>query len=159
MDYFRQLFSPRLVPPKVFGGAALLGLVLSLFVPLRFLGAGTGRETGASLGWLVLLVAIAIAAWAALALKAGDTPISPDKPPRALVTGGPYRFSRNPIYLSGALMLFALAFLADSLWLLLAVPVTMFAVQKLAIEPEEARLTEQFGEAYQTYVSAVRRWL
>lgn len=158
-DYLSRLRGQRLLPPKIFAGAALVALVLKLIVPLRFLGAGTGRETGAMLGWLVVFAGLALIAWAALALKAADTPISPDQLPRALVTGGPYRFSRNPIYLGFALIVFGLGFLTDTLWLLLAVPAAMFAVQKLAIEPEEARLSQQFGDAYRSYASNIRRWL
>lgn len=148
----------RLLPPKIFGGALIIALILKLIIPMRFLGAGTGREMGSLLGWLIVLASLALAAWAALALEMADTPISPDEPARNLVTGGPYRFARNPIYLSAALIFLGVGFIADSLWLFLAIPVVMFAVKKFAITPEEAQLTEKFGDAYREYSAAVRRW-
>ncbi|MDH7794483.1 MULTISPECIES: isoprenylcysteine carboxylmethyltransferase family protein [unclassified Beijerinckia] len=147
------------LPQKIFLGSLVVALILKLIVPLRFLGAGTGRETGAMFGWLIVAAAIGIAFWADLALKAANAPVSPDKPARALATGGPYRFSRNPIYLSLALVLFGLGFVADSFWPFLALIISVLAVQKLAIEPEEADLAENFGEAYRDYANAVRRWL
>ncbi len=148
----------RLLPPKIFGGTLVIALILKLIIPMRFLGAGTGRESGAFLGWLIVLASLALAAWAALALKMADTPINPDEPARALVTAGPYRFSRNPIYLSAALIFLGVGFIADSLWLFLAIPIVMFAMKKFAIEAEEVQLTEKFGDAYREYSTAVRRW-
>lgn len=147
------------LPQKIFLGSLIVALILKLIVPLRFLGAGTGRETGATFGWLIVAAAIGIAFWADLALKAAAAPISPDKPARALATGGPYRFSRNPMYLGFALVLFGLGFVADSLWLFLALVISMLAIRILAIAPEEADLAENFGEAYRDYAKAVRRWL
>jgi protein-S-isoprenylcysteine O-methyltransferase Ste14 len=84
--------------------------------------------------------------------------VPPTKPSTALVTDGIYRRTRNPMYLGLSLILFGIAFAADSLWFLIVLTIAIFAVTKLAIEPEERYLADLFGTPYRDYKSRVRRW-
>ena len=151
--------STNIWPPKIYGAAIVVAGLLTLIVPLRFLGAGTGRETGMDLGILIMLASLGFAGWAALAFHRAGTPIQPNRPTTAFITSGPFAYSRNPMYLSMTAFLFGLAFFADSLWFFLAIPVAMIAVTHLAIAPEEAYLEAKFGDPYRDYRSKVRRWI
>ena len=84
--------------------------------------------------------------------------MAPSKPSTALITGGIYRWIRNPMYLGLSLMLLGVGVALGSLWFFVALPIAIFAVTKLAIEPEERYLEEKFGTAYLEYKSRVRRW-
>ena len=75
----------------------------------------------------------------------------------ALVTDGPYALSRNPIYLG--LMLVAVGRMIGNLWVFLLLVPTLFALQRMVIEKEEAHLESRFGEEYRRYKASVRRWL
>jgi protein-S-isoprenylcysteine O-methyltransferase Ste14 len=87
----------------------------------------------------------------------GKHPSHTDEPP-ALITDGPFRYSRNPIYAGHSLMHAGASFLVGSVWpLLTLVPVVLY-LQRV-IEREEARLDALFGEAYDRYRADVRRWL
>ena len=87
------------------------------------------------------------------------TPFDPTASAKALATGGIYRATRNPMYLGALVFFVGFALAMRSGWLLVAVPAVAIALQKLAIEPEEAYLTRRFGEAYLAYCAKVRRWL
>jgi len=78
---------------------------------------------------------------------------------RALVTGGPYRFSRNPIYLGFVLILAGFPLFSGTVWGAILVPVLILNLNNLVIQHEEAYLEKKFGEAYAGYRSRVRRWL
>jgi len=151
--------STKIWPPKIYGAAIVIAGLLTLIVPLRFLGAGTGRETGMDLGILIMLASLGFAGWAALAFHRGRTPIQPNRPTTAFITSGPFAYSRNPMYLAMTAFLFGLAFFADSLWFFLAIPIAMIAVTRLAIAPEEAYLEAKFSDLYRDYRSKVRRWI
>lgn len=155
----RKASSTQIWPPKIYGAAVVLAGLLTLIVPLRFLGAGTGRELGVDLGILILLASIGFAGWTAFTFRKAGTPIQPTRPTTAFITTGPFAYSRNPIYLAMTAFLFGLAFFADSLWFFLAIPIAMVSVGRLAIRPEEAYLEDKFGDTYRDYRSKVRRWI
>jgi len=85
--------------------------------------------------------------------------MAPTKPSSALVTSGIYRWTRNPMYLGMSLILGGIGLAAGSLWFLIALPIAMIAVTKLAIEREERYLAQLFGQPYLDYKARVRRWL
>ena len=87
------------------------------------------------------------------------TPLDVRKPATALITQGPYRFSRNPIYVSMTLLYAGLAFLLGNGWVLaLAAPV-LLVMDFWVVRREERHLEAKFGEDYLRYKAAVRRWL
>lgn len=147
---------PRLViPPTVFLASALVMTGLDALAP---------RPELVPVGWRWLaLIPLALGAlsggWAiALFLKAG-TPPEPWKHPLALVAHGPYRLSRNPMYLGLLLWLTAYALFLGSVLPWLVLPLFIAAMTVLFIRREEALLEATFGAPYRRYRARVRRWL
>ncbi len=75
-----------------------------------------------------------------------------------LVTEGPFRFRRNPIYMGEVLVFLGLAELTHNIWFAIIAPLFAIAIQRLAILPEERHLEERFGQAYLDYKERTRRW-
>jgi protein-S-isoprenylcysteine O-methyltransferase Ste14 len=93
-----------------------------------------------------------------------DTPITgepfvSDKPTTTLVTDGPFRYTRNPGYLGAAMVYAGIASLANALWVILLLPVTLLVMQYTAIEREERYLEGRFSEEYLSYKARVRPWI
>jgi protein-S-isoprenylcysteine O-methyltransferase Ste14 len=97
--------------------------------------------------------------WSFLTFRAEKTTILPHQGAERLIARGPFRLSRNPIYLSEAILLIGLSLANASLWYALITPVFMFAVTRLAIVREEAHLAARFGADWEIYARRVRRWL
>ena len=144
-------------PPLIFVLCLGLGLGLEWLWPL---------PPGRFPAWLRLAPAIILAAPSGLIalaafihFKRHQTPVDPAKPTTGIITSGPFRFSRNPMYLS-LVMLFAAVFcLVPSWWLLLFGALYLAVMDRGVIIPEEKYLTEKFGQEYQNYMAKTRRWL
>ena len=91
--------------------------------------------------------------------RRAGTPVIPFQPSTALVVDGPYRISRNPIYLGMAALYVGLAFILGLMWALLFLPLVLLAVDRLVIACEEPYLERKFGQDYVAYKSRVRRWI
>ncbi len=89
--------------------------------------------------------------------RAGTSPF-PDQPSNALVTDGPFRFTRNPIYLAFTLITVGLAALRNTRWILVLLGPALAVLHKGVIEREERYLEQRFGEDYRRYRRRVRRW-
>ena len=87
------------------------------------------------------------------------TTVRPDRAASTLVIAGPYKISRNPMYLGLALVYLGIAIAGQSVWALILLPVVLSVIQRRAIEPEEAFLEKRFGANYISYKEKVRRWL
>jgi protein-S-isoprenylcysteine O-methyltransferase Ste14 len=117
------------------------------------------RGPGLILAWLL------IAAWALLALSAiglfrqAGTSLLPHRPAARLVVTGPYRYSRNPMYLALTALYLGVTLLANSIWILLLLPIVLALLQITVIRREERYLESAFGPAYREYRARVRRWL
>jgi protein-S-isoprenylcysteine O-methyltransferase Ste14 len=111
-------------------------------------------------GVALIVLGIALSAWARLTFKAQHAEIFPwSDAHSALVTNGPFRFSRNPMYL-GILVIGVGAALVAGTWLMWLVPVLLFVLDNFVIIPYEERSMERtFGDAYRAYRSRVRRWI
>lgn len=97
--------------------------------------------------------------WAWKLFQEKKTPIRPTDEPSTLVADGPFRFSRNPMYLGIILMLTGVAVWVGSLPMFLA-PIAFFIVLSIVFIPHEEKTLERiFGDAYRDYKSKVRRWL
>lgn len=111
------------------------------------------------LGWLPVIVGIAVVLWCARCFKISETPIRPGRMPVVLITDGPFAYSRNPIYLAMVAILLGLALVLGSLTAFLA-PAAFFVVIARGFVPmEETMLEQTFGDAYRSYCDHVRRWL
>lgn len=145
-------------PPVLLLAAILLAVGLDLAVlrlPVPFAENAVLRF----IGMVLLLGGVILVFWAAFQFPRHQTSIRPDRGSNALVAAGPYAFSRNPIYLGEAIALVGAGIAFDRLWLILVVPVFVFAITRLAIEREEAYLERRFGAAFADYRSRVRRWI
>ncbi len=140
-----------LIPVTLF----LVGLLIQRFVPV----AHVPRAFGVPVGVLLMLVGVWLAMSAGgLFRRAGTSPM-PMKAATALVTGGPFRFTRNPMYLGVVAFYVGLALLLDSIWALLLVVALVPLLDVCAIRPEECSLEALFGAEYVEYKKRVRRWL
>ena len=97
--------------------------------------------------------------WFFWTLRSGGTPINPEKPVSSLVTGGPFRYTRNPGYLSMAMIYARIASLANALWAILLLPAVLVVIWRGVIEREERYLERKFGEEYLLYKVRVRHWI
>jgi protein-S-isoprenylcysteine O-methyltransferase Ste14 len=91
--------------------------------------------------------------------RRAGTPVIPFSPTTALVVDGPYRFSRNPIYLGMAALYIGLAVILGLMWAFLFLPFVLLAIDRLVIAREEPYLERKFGEEYVAYKRRVRRWI
>ncbi|MBR0672288.1 methyltransferase family protein [Neoroseomonas soli] len=143
----------RIPPPALVAGALIAAWGLHRVVPVP-LGPPLPE-----LGLLVVFAALALIGMAVLVMmKAGNDP-RPDKPDTALVEAGPYRFSRNPIYLGFLVAAVGFALRWGDLWGWLAVIASHLMLDRLVVAKEEAYLATRFGPAYEGYRRRVRRWL
>jgi protein-S-isoprenylcysteine O-methyltransferase Ste14 len=144
-----------IAPPLLFLAVLIAAVALHLLAPLPAPWPTTMRSAG-----MVLLVGgFLLAAWAFSRLvKAGTSP-DPARAATTLLTQGPYRFTRNPIYLGFALVFLGFTLLAGTLWGLMLSPVLILAVTRLVVDPEEKHLMARFEARYAEYLARVRRWL
>jgi protein-S-isoprenylcysteine O-methyltransferase Ste14 len=142
-------------PPLLFLGALVVAIGLHLLVPLPAPSPGTMR----SVAMMVLVGGFLLAAWAFTRLvKAGTSP-DPHRAATTLLTGGPYHFTRNPIYLGFALVFLGFTILAGTLWGVVLLPIVILVVTRYVIQPEEQHLRARFDQHYEAYSARVRRWL
>jgi protein-S-isoprenylcysteine O-methyltransferase Ste14 len=145
-------------PPILFVGAIVLGCLLSWLVPL---GPGLFSANGRALGVGGGLALIGFALFVVSAREFGraGTSVVPGEPSTVLLDVGPYRFTRNPIYISFVIFYFGLAIMLTSAWMLLLLISVLIIMQRGVVEREEAYLQSKFGEAYRKYQARVPRWL
>jgi len=142
-------------PPFVYLGSIALGLVLHLLWPARLVPLSVSTPAGA----IVTVLAIALFVSAVRTLRAAGTPVPGNRPTTTIVRTGPYRFSRNPIYLAFSLVQLGLSLWVNSLALLITV-IPAVALMWLVVIPREERYLEaRFPSEYSPYKVSVRRWL
>lgn len=142
------------LPPVIYLLALGAGGVMELFYPASLLPAAVQYTVG---GILIVLSAVPMPFVMRRFRKAG-TSMDVRKPDSSLITGGPFRYSRNPAYLSMTLLYLGISVAADSLWMLLMVIPLLGVMHYGVIRREERYLEAEFGEAYRDYKRAVRRW-
>jgi protein-S-isoprenylcysteine O-methyltransferase Ste14 len=108
---------------------------------------------------VLLVEGIGLPLWAIAVMLAAKTDPRPDKPAAALVERGPFRFSRNPIYLGFVLAAAGLALRSGDLWPWLATAASFLLLDRYVVAREERYLRARFGAAYEGYAARVRRWL
>jgi protein-S-isoprenylcysteine O-methyltransferase Ste14 len=143
-------------PPIAWVLAVLTALALQWLMPLPFMPAAV------SAGWVggaVFVLALALFAWAIATITRSGSNVPTNMPTITIVETGPFRFTRNPIYLGMFLGLIGLTIAFDSLWLLVALVPFVLVIRYGVVAREEAYLERKFGQAYRRYRSRVRRWL
>jgi protein-S-isoprenylcysteine O-methyltransferase Ste14 len=146
----------RLHPPTLMFVALLAGYGIRLFAGGRL---PLPHAFAEGLGGLLILIAIAVILSAvSLFAEAGEA-LRPETPTAHLFTKGPYRFSRNPIYL--AMMLFGAGFgiATSNVWIIVTTAFAGVVIHFMVILREEEYLEARFGEEYAAYRRQVRRWI
>ena len=143
-------------PPLAWGLAVIAGLALDWLAPLPLLPADL---PAGGLGAMVFVLALALFAWAIVTITRVGSNVPTNLPTTTIVESGPYRFTRNPIYLGMFLGLIGLAIAFDNLWLLMMLVPFALVVRYGVVAREEAYLERKFGDVYRGYRSRVRRWL
>jgi protein-S-isoprenylcysteine O-methyltransferase Ste14 len=142
-------------PPLIYLAGLIIGLGLGYLGPTPFL----PRSLAYGLGAVLILVGAWIMIPARRMMLRAGTPIRPTIPTTALVTTGPFRFTRNPLYLGTTLFYLGIAVAARSLWALVLLLVVFAVMQRGVIDREEHYLERKFGADYVRYKERVRRWI
>ena len=148
----------RFPPPFLFVIGFLAGWVLDRYwhaLPLsRF--AGSALEP---LGWSALVLGAILIGWGMVTFRRAKTAIHPHHSASQLVTHGPYRFTRNPMYTGLTIAYLGGSALVDSSWPIIVLPIVLLVLLNTVISREEMYLRDAFGAEYTAYVASVRRWL
>ncbi len=144
-------------PPLLIVATAVAAIALGVLLPFPWPGLddGPARIVGLSFG----VIGVALFLWSGYELSRHKTTVMPHKGSDALVTTGPYRVLRNPIYVADVLIFLAVAEVTKNIWFVLLLPAFVGLVTWLAILPEERHLEARFGEAYRAYKEKTRRWI
>jgi protein-S-isoprenylcysteine O-methyltransferase Ste14 len=142
-------------PPLVYLVSLISGAVIQISWPFPFLPGALAVPLGAPL----VVVAIALFAYSFATFRAAGTPVPARLPTTRIVRAGPYRVSRNPIYLAFSLLQLGIAMWVNSVWLLATLVAAVALMHYFVIPIEEEYLERRFGAQYLDYKASVRRWL
>ena len=142
-------------PPLLYAEAFIVVLVLRWFWPAPIF----GRPLGLWAGLAVVALGIGTAIWGRRTMQAAGTNIDPMLPATTIVTSGPFRFSRNPLYVALTLLYLGLSVAVDTWWGLVVLIPLLLIMHRGVVLREEAYLEKKFGEIYRLYRSTVRRYL
>lgn len=148
----------RVPPPLLFVAGWAAAWLVNRRIPFAIDGGGASviQEV---IGAVLLLGGLAFMAWGLVTFRRFRTPVVPLQPARVVVTGGPYRFSRNPMYLGITTGYAGLAVLVNQAWPFVMLPVVLIVLSAVVIDREERHLRAKFGAEYDAYTARVRRWL
>lgn len=145
-------------PVPIYVAAILAAVLAGVIVPLPWIGRPLA-DILLAFGWLLVAATVALYATALSAFRRARTTVKPNAAATQLITGGPFKLSRNPLYLANTILMMGLGLVTGNAWFIVLALVAAFSVQKLAIEPEERHLQARFGRAYRDYAKRVRRWI
>jgi protein-S-isoprenylcysteine O-methyltransferase Ste14 len=135
-------------PPLALGLAIIAGLAANWVVPLPFLPTDLPARW---LGATVFALALMLVAWAIVTITRAGSNVATNLPTTTIVESGPYRFTRNPIYLAMFLALIGLAFALDNFWLLVMLVPFALVIRYGVVSREETYLERKFGDIYRGY--------
>ncbi len=146
-----QVITP---PPVIYLGAILLGWLINMILPMT-ISSSTWLKW---IGVILILIATIIIAFSRREFIKANTSIRPDRSTTTLIRTGPYKISRNPLYISLSLFHVAISIVLNNFWVLfMAIPAIVMIVLGV-ITKEEKYLEKKFGQQYLDYKSSVRRW-
>jgi protein-S-isoprenylcysteine O-methyltransferase Ste14 len=155
----RDAAAVRIFPPAVPLLTILVGVGLNLVWPLDpgfTLPAPERYWVG---GMIIVAAILGLGLWSVVLFRRSGQSENPWKPTSSVVDRGPFRFTRNPMYLQMVLVCVGVAVMLMNWWVLALTPIGAWVLQRLAILPEEAYLERKFGGTYVAYKRRVRRWL
>jgi protein-S-isoprenylcysteine O-methyltransferase Ste14 len=141
-------------PPAIYLIAIATGLLLHFGWPIPF--APTWAKP---FGALIAIFAATLFIWSIRTFHSSGTPVPGNRPTTVIVRVGPYRLTRNPIYLAFSLFQTGIALMVNDAWILITLLVAISVMSFVVIPREEHYLEARFGEEYSTYKASVRRWL
>ena len=134
----------KIVPPLVYLAGIVIGFLATIWMPTKIV----ANSVAWTVGGILILCGAVLAGSAILKFKDVGTTVRPDRAASTLVIAGPYKISRNPMYLGLALAYLGIAIAGQSVSALILLPVVLAIIQRRAIEPEEAFLEKRFGANY-----------
>ena len=143
-------------PPILLVGGVIAGWALGRIYHLPW--PGLNDRPAKIVGYALGLAGLALMAWGLATLARARTNVMPHKAADKLVTDGPFRIRRNPIYMGEVLIFLGLAQATLNIWLAIMAPIFAIAILLLAILPEERHLEARFGAEYLDYKERTRRW-
>jgi protein-S-isoprenylcysteine O-methyltransferase Ste14 len=147
------------VPPFFLLGGFLLGLLLESARRITLAGTSDLVRTVQRAGWIVAVLGLALSAWGLLTFQLAGTTWLPFESASRLVQHGPYRFTRNPMYVGAVLLYAGVALVMNVAWPLLLLPFVIWGMIVFVIREEEKYLSATFGADYDAYRKRVRRWI
>lgn len=147
----------RFPPPLAFASWLLLGVAIDRYVAAAPIPIDRSIRIG--LGSFMAFCGIVLLASSRIHFKRTGQSVIPWKPTPELIFQGPYRFTRNPMYVGMTLLEIGLGIALNNLWISLFALPALATVHFIAVLPEERYLSEKFGEGYRTYLTKVRRYL
>lgn len=142
-------------PPLIYTGVLAAGLFADRLWPVAFLPRWLSRALGVPL----ILGGLLIGIFGVREMRRAGTNVDPYRPTTAIVTGGPYQFTRNPLYVSMTMIYCGVSARSNALAPVLLLPAILAVMRRGVIEREEAYLERKFGEDYLSYKARVRRWV
>ena len=142
-------------PPLIYAAALAAGLLVNRRYRIPFL----PRSLKQALSWPLIFGGLGVGILGFRQMRRAETNVDPYKPSTAVVTEGPYRFTRNPLYLSMALIYGGVTALANALPAALLLPLAQAIMRHGIIEREERYLERKFGDEYLQYKARVPRWI
>jgi protein-S-isoprenylcysteine O-methyltransferase Ste14 len=155
MNDNRETLRIRAQPPIIFFGAIIIGILLNHWIPAKW----SPKLVQLFAGIPLTLFSMFLASITFREFITHGVSVDHKKPTRMIIATGPFRFTRNPLYVSGILLVVGVGVLLNNLWIIGLLVPSVFLVMYGAILQEERYLTNKFGEEYLKYKSSVRRWL
>jgi protein-S-isoprenylcysteine O-methyltransferase Ste14 len=143
-------------PPIAWALTFIAGFAFDWLMPLPFM------PSAVPAGWIggaAFVAALALVAWAIATITQAGSNVPTNMPTTAIVESGPYRFTRNPIYLGMMVGLVGLAIAFDNFWLVVTLVPFVLLIRYGVVAREEVYLEHKFGDVYRQYRARVRRWL
>jgi protein-S-isoprenylcysteine O-methyltransferase Ste14 len=141
-------------PPLIYAAVFAVGYALDRSYPVSLRPDASGW-----LGWAIFVAGLGVLALIGAYLNRAGTPVNPYRPSTTLVTAGPYRYSRNPMYIALTLAYLGAAVVVNTVWPVMLLPGLLLVMQWGVISREERYLERRFGDEYRRYQARVRRWL
>ncbi|MBN8941911.1 MAG: isoprenylcysteine carboxylmethyltransferase family protein [Rhizobiales bacterium] len=147
------------VLPPVLPATALVAAIVLDWLPPHFLAPAVGFNLQVIAGVIITAAGLWFAVSAARLFGKAGTNVVPTQPTLTIVTDGPYRFTRNPMYLGMVLGLLGISLIFSLEWGVILTPVLWLALDRLIVVREEAYLKRKFGATYEALLSRTRRWV
>lgn len=145
----------KILPPTYFFFCLIIAIALHFLLPIKQIINSPYNW----LGFLFLIIGGVLNIWADQIFKKSQTTIKPSEKPTTFIQTGPYKFSRNPMYLGVSSLLLGIGFILGSVTSFVGFILFIILIEVIFIPEEEKNLQAQFGEEYEAYKQKVRRWI